>query len=162
MRDSEFRSVSTLFLMCGLPGAGKTTLARRLEQEYAAVRLTPDEWISKILPADWSRDELDRLRSPVESLQWTLAERLLALGTSVVLDWGLWGREERDVLRDQARALGAHVVVHYLNPPRDELVARLSGRGAGSSTSTFVVTEDELDLWAGMLEPPTPDELALR
>ena len=85
MRDSEFRSVPTLFLMCGLPGAGKTTLARRLEQEYAAVRLTPDEWISKILPADWSRDELDRLRSPVESLQWTLAERLLALGTSVVL-----------------------------------------------------------------------------
>ena len=35
----------TLILMVGLPGAGKTTLARQLERERPALRLTPDEWM---------------------------------------------------------------------------------------------------------------------
>ncbi len=29
--------------MCGLPGAGKTTLAMRLEREIPAMRMCPDE-----------------------------------------------------------------------------------------------------------------------
>ena len=37
-------SPSRLILTCGLPGAGKTTLARRLAVEHGAVRLTKDEW----------------------------------------------------------------------------------------------------------------------
>jgi predicted kinase len=37
-----------LILICGLPGAGKTTLARRLEQELPAIRLSPDEWIADL------------------------------------------------------------------------------------------------------------------
>ncbi len=36
--------MATLHLICGLPCAGKTTLERQLEQDYAALRLTPDEW----------------------------------------------------------------------------------------------------------------------
>ena len=35
----------TLYIMVGLPGAGKTTLVKRLEQEHSALRLTPDEWM---------------------------------------------------------------------------------------------------------------------
>jgi predicted kinase len=31
--------------MVGLPGAGKTTLAKQLEVEHKVLRLTPDEWI---------------------------------------------------------------------------------------------------------------------
>ena len=34
----------TLYLMVGLPGSGKTTRAKELEQEARAVRFTPDEW----------------------------------------------------------------------------------------------------------------------
>jgi predicted kinase len=31
-----------------LPGSGKTTLGIRLETEYGAIRLSPDEWIETI------------------------------------------------------------------------------------------------------------------
>lgn len=34
-----------LYVMVGLPAAGKTTLARRIEIEYRALRFTPDEWM---------------------------------------------------------------------------------------------------------------------
>ena len=33
-----------LTLLVGLPGAGKTTLAKKLERETGAIRFTPDEW----------------------------------------------------------------------------------------------------------------------
>lgn len=36
--------MATLHLMVGLPCLGKTTLARTLEREQSALRLTPDEW----------------------------------------------------------------------------------------------------------------------
>ena len=35
----------TLYVMVGLPAAGKTTLARQIEIEHGALRFTPDEWM---------------------------------------------------------------------------------------------------------------------
>ncbi len=152
-------SAPTLLLMCGLPAAGKTTQAKRLELERGAVRLTPDDWIESILPADCTVDERDRLRDPVESLQWALAQRLLTLGVSVILDWGLWGRSERDVLRDGARALGARVEVHFLDLPMEELVARLAERtgfwGGGSPEEV----KEVLARFDSGFQRPTEDEL---
>ena len=39
------RHEPTLHLTCGLPGSGKTTLARRLAVERDAQRFTKDEWV---------------------------------------------------------------------------------------------------------------------
>lgn len=34
----------TLTLFCGLPGSGKTTLAKKLEQEKRGIRICTDDW----------------------------------------------------------------------------------------------------------------------
>lgn len=149
-----------LFLICGLPGSGKTTLAKQLEISQSALRLCPDEWITSILADNSNVDELDRLRSPVESLQWEVAKRALTLGINVILENGFWSREERDSFRRQAEALGARVELKYLDVPRAELWTRLSKRNANLPHGTFPVTEEQLDLWSGWFEPPTPDEFA--
>jgi predicted kinase len=39
------RLVALLMLLVGLPGAGKTTVARRLADEHRGLRLTPNEWM---------------------------------------------------------------------------------------------------------------------
>jgi predicted kinase len=44
IRNLRSKNLATLHLMVGLPFSGKTTLARKLEQECSALRLTPDEW----------------------------------------------------------------------------------------------------------------------
>lgn len=36
----------TLFLTVGLPGSGKTTLAREIADRHRILRLTPDEWMA--------------------------------------------------------------------------------------------------------------------
>lgn len=90
-------------IVCGLPGSDKTALAKRLEDEYGGVRFCPDEWMAAL-----GIDLFDEvLRDRVEQLQWQFALRLLQLGQVVVIEWGTWGRNERDALREDARARGA-------------------------------------------------------
>jgi broad-specificity NMP kinase len=40
--------IPTLILFCGLPGAGKTTLARRLEAAGGSVRICTDDWQAEL------------------------------------------------------------------------------------------------------------------
>ena len=154
-------TMATLFMICGLPGSGKTTLAKQLESSRPALRLCPDEWIASLLSDATDTQELDRLRSPVESIQWEIAKRVLALGRDVVLEWGFWSREERAHYRAQTEALGARVELRYLEVDRNELWARLSNRNAALPPGTFVVTKAQLDLWWSWFQPPTADELEI-
>ena len=90
----EAAKPGALFLTCGLQAAGKTTLARRLEAQCPALRLTCDEWLHQLYP-QLSQTELEPFRGTVEAVQWAVAERALILGCDVVLDWGFWSREGR-------------------------------------------------------------------
>jgi len=154
--------MATLFLICGLPGSGKTTLAKQMESEQHALRLTPDEWIVRLFGTNLTAPTLDWCRDPVESVQWTVAERALGLGVNVILDFGFWTRSEREGFRARAAALGARSEVHFLDVSRSVLSARIAARNAALPPYTFHVTEAQLDLWWSLFEPPTPDELRPR
>jgi len=152
----------TLYLTCGLPGSGKTTLAKRLEQEVPALRLTADEWLHELYPGiTTSEAETGPFRSRVERLQWMTAVRALEFGCDVVLDWGLWAREERDLYRASARGVGARVVLCLLDPPVEDLWDRLSRRNAGRPLGVFEITKPALLGWVKLFQRPTVDELAL-
>jgi len=56
--------MATLFLICGLPGSGKTTLAKQLELAHSALRLCPDEWIATLMGDVTDTAELDRHCTP--------------------------------------------------------------------------------------------------
>jgi predicted kinase len=145
-------SDARLVLICGLPGSGKTTLALRLARELPAIRLNPDEWLHNLgLPP-----QAPQARDRVESLQWQMAQALLRIGTSVVLESGFWRRKERDEFRDRARALGAAVELRYLDVPIPELARRLDRRAPTAPP----VEPAEIASWAAVFEPPGAAELA--
>lgn len=152
--------MATLFLTCGLPASGKTTTAKALAREHSAIRLTADEWLRSIHP-DLPGDELDRLRPVVEQLQWELAERILQIGCNVVLDWGLWAREERDHYRLRARELGVNVMLVVADAPVEEIRRRIDQRNANRAAGAFYISALDLERAFGFWQPPGPDELAL-
>lgn len=147
----------TLFLLIGLPGSGKTTLARTLESEHAALRLSPDEWMAALFGAGESGEKRWVLEA---ELLWSVAARVLGLGVNVILDFGCWAREERDLFRARAAKLGVRFELHVLDVPQEILWRRLEARNAALPPGTFPVSRSELDEWRSWYEPPTPDELA--
>ena len=144
-----------LHLICGLPGSGKTTLARQLEITLPALRLAPDEWMSRIVGDGFA----DEKRAAVEAVQWDIAARALSLGVNVVLENGFWTRQDRDHFRSRAAALGTRTKIHFLDVPHAELSRRLAERNRTLPPDTFRVNQAQLDSYWKMFEPPTPDEL---
>ncbi|TDD44867.1 ATP-binding protein [Nonomuraea terrae] len=147
------RRPGRLILICGLPGAGKTTLARRLAAERAAVRLCPDEWLAHLGLDPHDEAARDRL----EKQLWRHARDLLRLGQTVILEYGFWARSEREELRLAARAMGAAVELHYLTAPLDELWRRVEAR---HGWGTVPITRAMLEQGAAIFEPPDDAELS--
>jgi predicted kinase len=147
-----------LFLMVGLPGSGKTMKAKEIESQHSALRLSPDEWILSLYGNDLDRVKRDAVREPIEALQWKLAQRVLTLGTNVVLDWGFWSRQERTTYRQEAATLGASSRVIFVDATLDELWKRISSR-VESQKGTLHITREELEEWSKLFEAPQEDEL---
>jgi predicted kinase len=143
-----------LVLLCGLPASGKTTLARELADTYGAVRLSADEW--KLALGIDPFDDAARIR--LEAKLAEVTQRLLSLGTSVILEWGFWARVERDEKREAARSVGAAVELRFLDAPYDELVRRVEERTASGG---IPITADHMERYRAVFEPPTDEELAL-
>jgi predicted kinase len=150
-------SKTRLILTCGLPGSGKTTLARQLAADRGAVRLTQDEWLWALGATPWDEETRDK----VDRELWRLAQEILGLGLSVVLDFGLWARVERDDMRGSARDLAVGIELHYLDVPTDELWRRIDARNAEPPWDAHPISRADLDGWAAFFQAPDADELGL-
>lgn len=148
-------SKPTLFLTVGLPGTGKTTVARRLEAEHAALRLTKDEWIKAL----YGHGNPEDSSAVVEGRLIDIGLRGLELGINVVIDFGLWSRDERSALRHAAAHNGAVVVMLYFTLPPAEQRTRLEKRLEESPHSTWPISDEELATYAVKFETPTSGEV---
>lgn len=133
--------------------SGKTTHAKQVEQKLPAVRFCPDEWMDALGIGLWDSESRER----IEKLQRKLTPDILVLGHNVVIEWGTWGRSERDALRSGARALGAAVELHFIDAPVEVLFDRIHRRNQESPPITF----EEVVKWAEIFERPSAEEMAL-
>ncbi|SDT39321.1 Predicted kinase [Friedmanniella luteola] len=148
--------MTTLYLMVGLPGAGKTTRAQALAAAHDALRLSPDVWMIPLYGAS----DPDGKRDVLEGRLVSVALQALRLGTSVVLDFGFWGRDERSSLRALAASLGATAEVVYLPVDRETQRSRVGSRWATTPGDTFAMTDAEVDDSRRVFEEPDAAELA--
>src|SRR5207244_1868029 len=129
----------TLILMVGLPAAGKTTRAGELAAAHKALRLTPDHWMIPLFGDSMAGGR----RWVLEGRLISVALQALRLGTSVVLDFGLWGRDERSALRWLARSAGAACQVVYLPVDEDVQLARIAQLQETTRNTTYPLAGDK-------------------
>ena len=142
--------------MVGLPAAGKTSRAREIAAQRGALRLTPDEWM---LPL-FGQEQPEGRRNVLEGrLIWT-AMAALRLGVDVVLDFGVWAREERSALRALAASAGATSELVYLPVTAEEQRRRVRDRARTDAATTFAMTDADLAGWRPLFEEPDAAELA--
>ena len=144
-----------LILLCGLAGAGKTTVGRQLEVT-GAVRMCPDEWLLALGFDLFDRDA----RLAVHDLQWDLTQRLLLQGLTVADESGMWRREERDQRRAWARTHGVAVELRFLDAPIPVLQERVAARNRTLPEDGPRIDPALVAYWDTVLERPDDDELA--
>jgi predicted kinase len=145
----------TLFLTVGLPATGKTSAARRMEIEHNALRLTKDEWVKAL----YGHENPPSASDVIEGRLIEIGLRALELGSNVVIDYGLWGRDERSALRQAAAGRGASVELHYFEVSPAEQRRRLDQRQADEPGATWPMSDEELAEWASIIQIPTRGEL---
>jgi len=140
-----------LYLICGLPGAGKTTRALEIARSTGAIRLCPDEWLEALGVSLIDYD----FRFRLEPQMLRHAEDLLRAGVSVIIEFGSWGRSEREAIRQIGIRTGAATELHFMDAPIEELAQRVRQRGGAHAE--FLVDKVLLE-YSGRFERPTEEE----
>lgn len=142
-----------LYLICGLPGAGKTTRAREIALATGAIRLCPDEWLEAL-----GMSLLDyELRFRLEPQLLRHGEQLLEAGLNIVVEFGSWTRIEREMVRQVGVRTGAATELHFVDAPLAELIRRVEQRGGPHAP--FLV-DTVLPEYSAAFERPSPEEAA--
>jgi predicted kinase len=144
-----------MFVMVGLPAAGKTSRARELASARNALRLTPDEWMIPL----FGQEQPEGKRNIVEGRLIWLALSALRIGVDVVLDFGVWARDERSALRALAASVGATSELVYLQVDEEEQWRRIEARTLTDASTTFEMTRTDLERWRPIFQPPDASEL---
>ncbi len=140
----------TVYLLCGLPGSGKTTYANELEQN-GAIRLTLDEELFKRHGRNLPDGTYHEFEKKTKS---ALTDELIAYlkdGKSVILDWGFWKKEERNRIAALVRENGGEPKLLYFNVDPQELIHRVAGRDL---TKNHEIDAEMLDVFRAQFEEP--------
>ena len=153
--ESGMGGVPRMFVMVGLPSAGKTSQARELALTWNALRLTPDEWMIPL----FGQQQPEGKRNVLEGRLIWLALSALRVGVNVVLDFGVWARVERSALRALAASIGATSELVYLPVDEEEQWRRVQARALTDAATTFAMTRADLERWRPSFQPPDVTEL---
>lgn len=155
--NMKLHTQPTLILFCGLPGSGKTTLAKKLEAQGRGIRICTDEWQASIGVEHTEEDFHERLQLRL----YDLAKELLDNGQDVILEDGLWTKYERDQKRADARNHGARTEMHFFDLSVEQIWERLDRRNNGLRVSGAVpISRDELERFWKLFEKPDAGELS--
>lgn len=115
-----------LILMVGLPGTGKSTLARRLSALLPAPIVESDR-VRRVL-FKWPRHTLNESRR-VHQVCRVLIEQLLRQGSSVIFDATNLIEAHRTLIYEIADRLRIPLVILFVTAPPEVVRERLEGRG---------------------------------
>lgn len=150
--------MAEIVLCCGQVSSGKSTFARRLAAERGHFPFSADEWMRHFYGEPPEREVFDRQLGQCCEMIYRMAERLLARGVDVVLDFGFWRRAERAAVRQRFEAGGHQCRMIYFPIEAHRQWAYLQTRQADPAVDHYAISAETLAVLNAMFEPPEPDE----
>ena len=147
------------YVICGFIGAGKTTFARKLENETGAVRITKDEWMIKIfgnkITSDKNFEEYDH---NIVELTRVFALKILKAGTDVIIDEGFWEKSQREDINKRILQVGASPIFYYVECPVEKMRERVVNRSKNPSVDSFEISGEMFDSYLKYWQAPDESE----
>lgn len=145
------------YLLCGLPGSGKTTYANNLVNDEGVVKLSIDEDVISnhgVAGIDYpKREHQERKKVTIGKIKTQIKE-YLADRKSVVLDFGVPKRKDRLAFRDLIESSGGVCSLIYFKVGKDELLKRLESRAKAEGQNAVEITSTMLEERIASFENP--------
>ncbi|MCB0419699.1 MAG: ATP-binding protein [Bdellovibrionales bacterium] len=153
-----------VYIIGGLPGAGKSTYSKTLAKKVKGIVFATDVWMSELFWMD---------KSPGEDLQWALERtdrcekrmmrtcaQLNEIDVSSVLDIGFVNLKWRQKAYDLLNSLGVDFEVHFLDVDKETRWKRVQKRNSEKGdTFSFEVTRDMFDFMDQHYDPIDEHEM---
>ena len=145
-------------LLVGKVACGKTTYARKMQEQERAIFLSLDELQLDVFGENPTREQLDSTYSGCFEHQKRLAIKLVKNGLDVYLDWGFWGQSSRHEIREFFENEGIHVYQYYFDIPLEIRYERNRKRNIGNDSHSFKIEEKDVAFFDGFFEEPEINE----
>jgi uncharacterized glyoxalase superfamily protein PhnB/predicted kinase len=161
--SSEGRMQGRIHLVLGPVGAGKSTYGLALSREHGAVRLTLDDWMTRLFRPDrpehgvieWYVERAKRSREQI----WATALDVVQNAGDVVLELGLLKAAERRTAYRRADDANVAMSLHFLDAARDIRRERVEERNRSrGATFSMVVPPEIFEMASDLWEPLEPAE----
>ena len=152
--------MAKLIMICGKICAGKSTYAKRLQEEWGGMLLSVDELLLALLGGDvgeMHNEYAERARAYL----FELSAELTASGINVILDWGFWTVEDREQAKSFCRERGIPCELHYLAVSDRDWKQRIRKRNQEASAGkvrAYLVDEGLAAKCAAYFVPPDRGE----
>lgn len=149
--------MSTVYLIHGFLGVGKTTLALRIAEHGPAVRLSADEWYIALFGHEHQVGIDVTAEARMRGLMWKHWPAIVAAGADLVLDMGFWTRADRDRARAICADLGAEVILFEVVTEERVALQRCLARNE-STLGAFFIDQRTYSVLRVGFEPLEADE----
>jgi predicted kinase len=156
--------MSSIHIVFGAQGSGKSFYARKLSIETNGVLFSIDEWMWNLYGPDmpspininWVMERVVRSEKQI----WATAKQIAKNGGSVVLDLGFIKLKDRQKYIALSSEENIRWQLHYVTAPRSVRSKRVLERNAEKgSTFSFEVTSDMFEFMEKEFESPAEEEL---
>ncbi|MCA9277695.1 MAG: ATP-binding protein [Phycisphaeraceae bacterium] len=156
--------MSTVHMIVGNTGAGKTTYAIDLAQQRNCIRYSIDEWMESLFEADksdaptyeWMLERVNRIQHQMLKM----VAQHIRCKQDVILDLGFFTKKQRNVVRSSIASNHGNVRMHYLDIDAAIRWERVQKRNTEQGeTYALQVTREVFDFCETLFEVPGETEL---
>lgn len=146
-----------LYILCGIPFAGKTTIAQKISEKLGFIKVDLDEVKFQLFGNSIKDEDIDQKGwNKIYQRMYGLIEKHLKDGKTVIQDAGNFTKSERSVVRDIAEKLGVEVITIFVATPEHIAKERLLANK--QKLNRFDITLASFQSAAQEMQIPQDDE----
>ena len=153
-----------VIMTCGKLCSGKSTYAKKLQQEGRAVILSIDEIMLAVFGQD-AGEKHDEYVARIKSYLYQKTLEIIHNGLDVILDWGFWTKEERTYARTFLGLNGITNELHFIDIDDCEWRRRIEKRNQevlDHIGNAYYVDDGLAEKFNAIFEKPDPSEIDYR